>query len=583
MQSIQGKNRGLYMNMSGGRAAVEALRVAGVETIFGLMGSSTLDLYDALYDAKDIRHIGVRDERAGMHMADAYGRVTGRPGIMIAGQSGPGSTNLVTGLAQAYLAFSPVVVITGLPLIQHIGKDSFQELDQHTLFLPVTKKVFDVPSAKRIPELILEAMRIANSGRRGPVLLNIARDLFAEQIDVEVRNHASVARKAGFLDPSTLQEVKQLLFGAKAPILLVGGGVKWERGHQEIIRLAERLSLPMAASSGHGDVVPNDHPLFCGYAGPAPYGNPVAREAVHEADVILALGTRLGFNTTLYGHEVISKTARIIQVEIDAGAIGKYYPVYLGVVGDATAFAACLADSIGRDEAENVPWQSRNEKLRRTWDTMWEERERLAHRSVTLLTPEQVFGEVRKVLPRDAIVALDSGTLCRQAADQLRYYQPPALLTPLDFALVGFGYAAGLGAKVAAPERPVISMAGDGGFGMTVIEICTAVQSGINTVGIVLDNECWGSEKAYQRDFYNERYIAESIISPRYDVVARACGANGYFVEKPGELSDALSCALTADKPSVIHVKVDPAAILSSRKDALKHRGETGNPDNILD
>lgn len=551
---------------------MEALRAAGVDRIFGLMGSSTLDLYDALYDAKDIRHIGVRDERAGTHMADAYGRITGRPGIMIAGQSGPGSTNLVTGLAQAYLAYSPVVVITGLPLTQHMGKDSFQEIDQHTLFLPVTKKVFDVPTAKRIPELILEAMRIANSGRRGPVLLNIARDLFAEQIDAEIQYSGVVPVKAGYVDPAAASEVKRLLLGARAPALLVGAGVKWERGHEDVMRLAGKLALPIAASSGHGDVVPNDHPLYCGYAGPAPYGNPVARELVHGADVILALGTRLGFNTTLYGHDVVPKHAKIIQVDIDPDAIGKYYPVHMGIVGDARSFAACLADAVGDGEGKNAAWLERNRTLRKMWDALWEERDRLGRQSVTPLTPEQVFGEVSRVLPRNAIVALDSGTLCRQAADQLRYYEPPALLTPLDFALVGFGYAAGLGAKVAAPERPVISMSGDGGFGMTVIEVCTAVQSGINSIGIVLDNECWGSEKAYQRDFYNERYIAESIISPRYDVVAESCGAQGYFVGRPGELAEALSHALKADKPAVVHVKVDPDAIVSSRKDALKHR-----------
>ena len=563
------------MKMSGGRAAVEALRAAGVHTIFGLMGSSTLDMYDALYDAKDIRHIGVRDEKAGTHMADAFARVTGQPGIMIAGQSGPGATNLVTGLAQAYLAYSPIVVITGLPLTQHAGKDSFQEIDQHTLFLPVTKRVFDVPTAKRIPELILEAMRIANSGRRGPVLLNIPRDLFAEQVDVQIAPHANNVVKAGHLDRQTIAQVKALLLSARAPALIVGAGVKWERGHAEVLRLAEKLSLPIAASSGHGDAVPNDHPLYFGYAGPAPYGNPVARELVHGADVIVALGTRLGFSTSMYGNEVIPIGAKIIQVDIDAGAVGKYYPVEIGVAGDATSFASCLADNVSSEELKAIRWRDRIGALRKLWDELWRERERLAGQTVTPLTPDQIFGEIRKVIPRNAIIALDSGTLCRQAADQLQYFEPPALLTPLDFALVGFGYAAGLGAKVAAPGRPVISMAGDGGFGMTVMEICTAVQSGINAIGIVLDNECWGSEKAYQRDFYNGRYIAESIISPRYDVVARSCGAEGYFAAKPGELAEALSLALKADKPAVIHVKVDPEAIVSSRKDALKHRIST--------
>lgn len=560
------------MRMTGGRAAVEALRMAGVDTIFGLMGSSTLDMYDALYDAKDIRHIGVRDERAGTHMADAYGRVSGRTGIMIAGQSGPGSTNLVTGLAQASLAYSPVVAITGLPMTGHIGKDSFQELDQHTLFLPVTKRTFTVPTARRIPEFISDAIHLANSGRKGPVLLNIARDLFSEQIDFIARERRRTTLYAGYLSTGEIAQVRELLMGAKAPALIVGGGVKWARGHKEVLRLAEKLQLPIAASSGHGDVVPNDHPLFFGYAGPAPYGNPIARDLIQHSDVIVALGTRLGFNTTLYGHEVIPQTAKIVQVDLDPGAIGKYFPVYLGIVGDAAQFASCLADSAGQRETAHFKWADRNNRLRTAWEELWNERELAAKQATKPLRPEQIFGELRRVMPRDAIVALDSGTLCRQAADLLRYYDPPALLTPLDFALVGFGYAAGIGAKAAAPDRPVISLAGDGGFGMTVMEICTSVQSHINTVGIVLDNECWGSEKAYQRDFYDGRYIADTIISPRYDVVAQSCGAEGYFVTAPGELADAVVKALKTEKPVVIHVKVDPEAIVSSRRDALKHR-----------
>lgn len=560
------------MRMSGGRAAVEALRAAGVNTIFGLIGSSTLDFYDALYDAKDIRYIGVRDERAGAQMADAFGRVSSQPGIMIAGQSGAGATNLVTGLAQAYLSYSPLVAIAALPMTPHLGKDSFQEIDQHTLFSPVTKRTFTVPTADRIPEFILEAIRVANSGRRGPVVINIARDLFSFEIDVEIKNQWRPAIKAGGVSAQEVALVKKLLLEAKSPVIIAGAGVKWERGHAELIRLAERLALPITASSGHGDVVPNDHPLYFGYVGLPPYGNPVTRGLIQGADLILALGTRLGFNTTFYGHEVISKTTKIIQVDIDAGSIGKYYPADVGIVGDASRFAACLADNLRDIPVTGLPWIERNKRIEVAFQELWEERDQLAKQRVMPLTPDRIFGELREVMPRDAIISLDGGTLCRQAADSLRYFHPPALLNSLDFGVVGCGYAAGLGAKMAAPERPVVSISGDGGFGMTVIEICTAVQSGINTVGIVLDNERWGSETAYQRDFYNARHIGDSIISPRYDVVAESCGATGYFVSQPGELAEAVSQGLKAHKPVVIHVKVDPDAVVSSRTDALKHR-----------
>ena len=560
------------MRMSGGRAAVEALRAAGVTKIFGLMGSSALDMYDALYDAKDITHIGVRDERAGTHMADAFARVSGQVGVMVAGQSGPGATNLVTGLAQAQLAYSPVVAIACLPMTAHLGKDSFQEIDQHTLFSAITKRCFTVPTTDRIADLVLQAISIANSGRKGPVVLNIARDIFSSEIDLDIANHWRPITKAGGVPTEQLAAVKKLLLDAKSPAIIAGAGVKWERGHAELIRLSERLALPITASSGHGDVVPNDHPLYFGYVGPAPYGNPVARELIQGADVILAVGTRLAFNTTLFGHEVIPRTAKIIQIDIDAESIGRYYPAEVGVVGDAAGFCAFLADYLKGTQPAGFRWVERNKRFQAAFQQLWKERDELAAQRGTPLSPQQVFGDLRKVIPRDTIITLDSGTLCRQAADQLRYFHPPALLTPLDFGLVGFGYAAGLGAKVAAPSRPVVSVSGDGGFGMTVIEICTAVQAGINTIGIVLDNESWGSEKAYQRDFYSGRYIAESIINPRYDVVAESCGAKGYFVSAPGELADAVAKGLRASQPVVIHVKVDPEATVSSRKDALKHR-----------
>jgi acetolactate synthase-1/2/3 large subunit/sulfoacetaldehyde acetyltransferase len=192
--------------MGCGRAAVEALRAVGVEKIFGLMGSSTLEMYDALYDAKDMEYVGVRHENCGMHMADAYGRVTQTPGVFVCGQAGPGSANMVLGLAAAKMAYSPVVVITGLPATEHLGKDTFQEIDQHTLFLPVTKRVMTVPRSDRIPEFIIEAFRIADSGRRGPVVINIPRDLFNHEIEVNIPAPGTVkAPRAGAVDAATIE------------------------------------------------------------------------------------------------------------------------------------------------------------------------------------------------------------------------------------------------------------------------------------------------------------------------------------------------------------------------------------------
>ena len=506
--------------MNGGEAVVETLRLAGVTHVFGLLGSSMMEVYDALYDCKDIAYVGVRDERSGTHMADAFGRVSGRPGVVLAGQAGPGAANLLTGLIQAKLVYSPLLALTGLASNDHLGP----------------------------------------------------RDLFAENIEVEQPGwDARSAISGTVLDARSIEAIKTLLLGAKRPVIVVGGGVKSGRGWDAVVGLARTLALPIAASAGHADVVPNDYPLIAGQVGPR--GNPAASRLTREADVILALGTRLGFNTTFYTYNDIAKGAQIVQVDADPLALGRHFPIEIGVAGDAGSVAAAMAEALDGFEPNNAPWRARNEAFLREREEVWRERERAARETTMPLKPARVFAELREVMPKDAIVTLDAGTLCLQSTDQLRYFTPPALITPLDFGLVGFSYAAGLGAKAAAPERPVITLMGDGGFAMTMAEITTAVTHELLTVAVVLDNGCWGAEKAYQRDFYNGRYIGSDVMSPPYDAVAGLCGAQGYRASKPGEVAEALSDALAKRTPAVIHVKVDPDAIVSFRRDSFKHRG----------
>ena len=558
--------------MNGREAVVETLRLAGVTHVFGLLGSSMMEVYDALYDCKDIAYVGVRDERSGTHMADAFGRVSGRPGVVLAGQAGPGAANLLTGLIQAKLAYSPLLALTGLASNDHLGRDAFQEFDQQAVFSPLTKRTWTVTSAKRIPEFIQEALRLASVGRRGPVVLNIPRDLFAESIEVEQPGWDARSAISGTVpDARSIEAIKTLLLGAKRPVIVAGGGVKSGRGWDAVVGLARTLALPIAASAGHADVVPNDYPLIAGQVGPR--GNPAASRLTREADVILALGTRLGFNTTFYTYNDIAKGAQIVQVDADPLALGRHFPIEIGVAGDAGSVAAAMAEALDGFEPNNAPWRARNEAFLREREEVWRERERAARETTMPLKPARVFAELREVMPKDAIVTLDAGTLCLQSTDQLRYFTPPALITPLDFGLVGFSYAAGLGAKAAAPERPVITLMGDGGFAMTMAEITTAVTHELLTVAVVLDNGCWGAEKAYQRDFYNGRYIGSDVMSPPYDAVAGLCGAQGYRASKPGEVAEALSDALAKRTPAVIHVKVDPDAIVSFRRDSFKHRG----------
>ena len=559
--------------MKCGVAAVEALRAAGVTKVFGLMGSSTLEMYDALYDAKDMEYIGVRHENCGMNMADAYGRVTQTPGLFICGQAGPGSVNMVLGLAQAKMAYSPVVVVTGLPSTEHLGRDAFQEIDQHTVFLPVTKRVMTVPRPERIPEFLLEAFRIANTGRRGPVVVQIPRDLFNHEIEATIPPAGSLALSfsGNAADPAAIAQVKALLAGAKAPVIHAGAGIKWGRGTPALLALAEKLQLPITTSAGHADLAPMDHPLFAGGVGPR--GNAVANGLMREADLVLALGTRLGFNTTFYKYEDLSPTAKIVQVDIDPIALGRYFPVALGIAGDAGTVASQIAAACDAVPAAGAPWAARNDRFRKDRQQLLQAREAAASRPGKPLHPDRVYAELRQVAPKDALFTIDAGTTGLQSTDQLPYRTVPSLLTPLDCGMIGFSYAAGLGAKVAAPKRTVISLMGDGGFGMTMGEMNTAVMHNIASIALVMDNGTWGSEIAYQRDFYDHRYIGAHVTSPRYDEVMKLCGGAGWYVEEPGGVADAVREAMKAGKPAVIHVKVDPDAVVSFRKDALKKRG----------
>lgn len=557
--------------MKCGVAAVQALRAAGVSRVFGLMGSSTLEIYDALYDAKDMLYVGVRHENCGMHMADAYGRVTQTPGVFICGQAGPGSANMVLGLLAAKLAYSPVVVITGLPGTGDLGKDTFQEFDQHVLFQPVTKRVMDVTRPERVPEVLLEAFRVANAGRRGPVVVQIPRDLLNHDVDVAIPAKGGQPEVvSAAVDRATLERIKLLILQSKSPVIHAGAGIKWGRGTAALLKLAEKLQLPITNSAGHTDIVPVNHPLNAGGAGAR--GNPVATGLLREADLILALGTRLGFNTTRFTHDVIPASARIVQVDIDPLALGRYYPVEFAIAADAGAVAGALADIVDTLPANSAPWRARNEKFVKDRQQLWQGREEIAGRGAKPLHPETIYSELRKVAPKNSLFTLDAGTTCLQATDKLPCHVMPSLIAPLDCGNIGFSYAAGLGAKVAAPERPVISLMGDGGFGMTMGEMATAVQSQINSIALVMDNGTWGAEIAYQRDFYDKRYIGAHVLSPRYDEVMKLTGGTGYYVTGPGETADAVNQAIKEGKPAVIHAKVDPDAVLSFRTDALAKR-----------
>ena len=556
--------------ISGGQAAVAALEAEETSHVFGLIGSATMEMFDALYDSP-IKLIGVHDERTGTHMADGFARASGKAGVVLAGQNGPGATNLVTGLAQAKAAFSPVVSIAGMLAQEHLYRDAFQEVDQQSLFAPVTKKTWTAPSAARVPELFREAFRTALSPRRGPVQLNLPRDVLSAQAEFDAIQTPDAYRVSSQPAASTEQidQAAKMLAQATQPVIVAGGGIKNSQGHEAATLLAEALNCPIVTSPGHGDAIPFGHPLNAGQMGPR--GNAVASRLVREADVILALGTRIGFNSTFYSYDNINKDAAIIQVELEPTAIGRFFPVVLGIWADAPTAAQQLTAALGQisDRAKAESWTKGFQAEREAF---------LSRRDAEAIEthptqPSGLFKALRNVLPRDAAITMDAGTLCLQATDALNYWSPRSLFTPLDFGLVGFSFACGMGVKCAQPDRPVVSLMGDGGFGMTVSELSTAVDHGINTVTVVMNNKCWGAEKAYQRDFFNGRYIGADVSSPPFDKLAELYGAKGYRADKLADVMPAIEAALNCGKPAVVDVAVDPSALYSFRRDSFKHRG----------
>ena len=557
--------------MSGGQAAVEALRAEGTRHVFGLIGSATMEMFDALYDADDVTFIGVHDERTGTHMADGYARASGGTGVVLAGQNGPGATNLVTGLAQAKAAYSPVVSIAGALSTAHQYRDAFQEVDQQALFEPITKKTWTVPSADRVPEIFREAFRTALAPRRGPVQVNLPRDVLAAQADFADWPAPSSYRPDSLpsAHPHQIKAAAQMLANAERPVILAGGGIKNSRGDAAALALAEALNAPIITSPGHGDAVPFGHPLNAGQMGPR--GNAVASRLAKEADVILALGTRLGFNSTFYSYDNINRDASIIQVELEPTAIGRFFPVEIGIWGDAPETARQLTtalDSLQRWAAVDA-WTDAFKTERKAF---------LASRDADAvggdpIQPSGLFKALRAVMPADVAMTFDAGTLCLQGTDAFALPGPRSLFSPLDFGLVGFSFAAGLGVKLAMPDRLVVSMMGDGGFGMTVSELSTAVDHKINTVTIVMNNGCWGAEKAYQRDFFNGRYVGADVSSPPFDKLAELYGAVGFHVDKLADVGGAVEAALATNRPAVVNVAVDPSALYSFRRDSFKHRG----------
>lgn len=539
---------------NGAEIIVDCLKADGVKHVFGVIGSSILDFLDVLYRTPEITYVRAQHEQGAAFMADGYARATGKPGVCTS-TCGPGVTNMVTGIAGANNESSPVIAILGDIHTKHYGKGpaNFHEIDQENLFRPITKMSKRIESADRIEEFMRMAFRTAQSGRKGPVYLGIPRNIQKEKAPSNIWPKESYRTEAVVKgDPKFIDQACDMLLAAKSPAMLVGGGARWSQAETEILQLAERVGIPVAAS--HKGFVTEDHPWSVGVVGMT--GNPVAMDVIAEADVILGLGCTFNQVTTAsYTNRVIPEGAKIIQIDIDPLEMGRNFPIALGIVGDLKAVLQDMIEKVS-PEVNNSDKGDRLKKILSAKEA-FEKRlvdEGAASDSVPI-NRLRLMTDMNKVVDKNAIVSAESGSTHGWFYYGFKSYTP--LLEPGDLSCMGSGWCMAMGAHFAYPDRQVVSFIGDGAFMMTLNELATAVDHKIPIVVIVEHNEVYGNVRRKQIEHFEERFAGSELYIPDLAQVARAFGAFGERVEKPGEIIPAMERALSSGGPAVLDVVVD--------------------------
>ena len=554
------------VRMTPSEAFVETLVAHGVTNVFGIVGSAYMDAMD-LFPLAGIRFIPVCHEQNAAHMADGYSRVTNRHGVCI-GQNGPGITNFVTAIAAAYWAHSPVVAITPEAASLTTGLGGFQETDQMPIFSKITKYQVRVNGPSRMAELTHRAFSLALQ-ERGPTQLNIPRDYFYGEIEVEIPQPQAIERSAG--GPESLQAASKVLAEAQFPVIVSGGGVAMAGGVEETKVLAEYLSCPVVTSYLHNDAFPASHELACGPLGYQ--GSKAAMRLISKADVVLALGSRLGPFGTLpqYGLDYWPKNARIIQIDSDSRMLGLVKKVSIGICGDARLAAVNLHERlcelkgaltrnvarIGEIASEKAAWA---EELRSLASTSEEGR----------INPRQALTELGKALPPGAMVSTDIGNVCSVANSYLHFEEPLSFLAAMSWGNCGYAFPAAIGAKVGRPDRPAVAYVGEGAWGMSLAETMTCVRENIPVVAVVFDNQQWGAEKRNQIDYFDNRFGGTNLVNPNFAEVARSMGAEGITVGHADQVGDALMAAVASDKPTVLNLLLTRELAEPFRRDAFR-------------
>ncbi|KXA92845.1 acetolactate synthase catalytic subunit [candidate division MSBL1 archaeon SCGC-AAA259E17] len=537
--------------LTGAEALVEALKEEGVEHIFGIPGGAMIDVYDVLYDEEGIDHILTRHEQGAAHAADAYARVTGKPGVCMA-TSGPGATNLTTGITNAYMDSSPVIAITGQVPKRLLGTDAFQEADMLSTFLPNTKHNFMLRQVSEIPERVNYAFKIATTGRPGPVHIDFPKDIQKEEGDMEIPAEAEGV-KSPRREPKEeeVEEAVELLLEADRPLIFAGGGVVLSKAWPELRELAETLQIPVVTSTMAKGVIPEDRPLSLGILGM--HGRMSANLAVTECDILLGVGVRFDDRQTGDLRHFAPK-ADIIHIDIDPVEIGKNIHVEVPIVADAkTALKRMIeylkSNSLTRSADE---WNERTSKLKEKFKPRMDYDE-------TPIKPQRVIKEAMEVLDDDAIITAEVGQCQMWAAHFYDMKKPRKFINSGGLGTMGFGFPAAIGAKVGRPDCQVVDIAGDGSFLMNSQELATAVENDIPVIVLIFNNRYLGMVKQWQDLFYDKRRSATDLgQSPDFPELAESYGAYGARVTRPGEIAPKLQEALDSGKPAVLDVAIDP-------------------------
>lgn len=534
------------MKLTGAEILINCLKEQGVDTVFGYPGGAILDVYDALYKhSGEIRHVLTSHEQGAAHAADGYARASGKVGVCMA-TSGPGATNLVTGIATAFMDSVPLVAITCNVTLPLLGKDSFQEVDIAGITMPITKHGYIVKDVEKLAETIRKAFRIARSGRPGPVLVDITKDVTQKTADYEPQDPVTLylPEKAPAYTERDLNEAAGMIREAKRPMLYVGGGAVISGASREIRELAARIDAPVCDTLMGKGVFDGHDPHYTGMIGM--HGTKASDLGVSQCDLLIALGTR--FSDRQIGNPLeFAKNARILQIDIDEAEVNKNIKVDFAINGDLRKVLQALLPRI--PEAVHPDWMAHIRELRQQFPLQYDH---------SKLTCPMVMEELDRQTKGQAIITTDVGQHQMWAAQYYVYSEPRTLLTSGGLGTMGYGLGASIGAKLARPDKTVINIAGDGCFRMNLIELATASRYQIKVIDVIIDNQVLGMVRQWQTLFYGRRY-SQTILKDKVDYckIAEGMGCEAIRITKPEEVPEAIHRALSSDGPVVIDCVID--------------------------